>query len=64
MALRAALSRLDIDLPVWRIHRRIGRSGRIFVFAQLRRPAGRSSADIAMLQRARRDTDQLGRLAS
>jgi hypothetical protein len=64
MALRAALSRPDIDLPVWRIHPRIGMSGRIFVFAQLRRPAGPSRANIAMLQRARRETDQLGRLAS
>jgi HAD superfamily hydrolase (TIGR01509 family) len=53
IAWRAALSRLDIDLSVWRIHRRIGMSGGLFVSALLRE-TGRtlSEADIAMLQKA------------
>ena len=53
IAWRAALSRLDIDLSVWRIHRRIGMSGGLFVSALLRE-TGRtlSEADIAMLQEA------------
>lgn len=51
IAWRAALSRLDIDLSVWRIHRRIGMSGGLFVSALLRE-TGRtlSEADIALLQ--------------
>src|SRR5437868_13585060 len=55
IAWRAALSRLDIDLSVWRIHRRIGMSGGLFVSALLRE-TGRtlSEADIAMLQEAHR----------
>ncbi len=53
IAWRAALSRLDIDLSVWRIHRRIGMSGGLFVSALLRE-TGRtlSEADIALLQQA------------
>jgi HAD superfamily hydrolase (TIGR01509 family) len=53
LAWRAALSRLDIDLSVWRIHRRIGMSGGLFVSALLRE-TGRtlSEEDIALLQRA------------
>jgi HAD superfamily hydrolase (TIGR01509 family) len=53
IAWQAALSRLDIDLSVWRIHRRIGMSGGLFVSALLRE-TGRtlSEADIAMLQEA------------
>jgi HAD superfamily hydrolase (TIGR01509 family) len=53
IAWRGALSRLDIDLSVWRIHRRIGMSGGLFVSALLRE-TGRtlSEADIAMLQKA------------
>jgi HAD superfamily hydrolase (TIGR01509 family) len=56
IAWRAALSRLDIDLSVWRIHRRIGMSGGLFVSALLRE-TGRtlSEADIAMLQEAHAD---------
>jgi HAD superfamily hydrolase (TIGR01509 family) len=52
IAWRAALSRLDIDLSVWRIHRRIGMSGGLFVSALLRE-TGRtlSEEDIALLQR-------------
>ena len=56
IAWRAALSRLDIDLSVWRIHRRIGMSGGLFVAALLRE-TGRtlSEADIAMLQKAHQE---------
>jgi HAD superfamily hydrolase (TIGR01509 family) len=51
IAWRTALARLDIDLSVWRIHRRIGMSGGLFVSALLRE-TGRilSDDDIAMLQ--------------
>ncbi len=56
IAWRAALSRLDIDLSVWRIHRRIGMSGGLFVSALLRE-TGRtlSDADIALLQQAHQE---------
>src|SRR5436305_3519195 len=52
IAWRAALARLGIDLSVWRIHRRIGMSGGLFVSGLLRE-TGRtlSSSDIAELQR-------------
>ena len=51
IAWRTALSRLDIDLSVWRIHRRIGMSGGLFVSALLRE-TGRSlsAGDIESLQ--------------
>jgi HAD superfamily hydrolase (TIGR01509 family) len=51
IAWRYALARLDIDLSVWRIHRRIGMSGGLFVAALLRE-TGRSlsAADIELLQ--------------
>jgi HAD superfamily hydrolase (TIGR01509 family) len=51
IAWQAALSRLGIDLSVWRIHRRIGMSGGLFVSALLRE-TGRtlSEEDIALLQ--------------
>jgi len=53
LAWQAALSRLDIDLSVWRIHRRIGMSGGLFVSALLRETGRTLSADdIALLQRA------------
>ncbi len=53
IAWRAALSRLDIDLSVWRIHRRIGMSGGLFVSALLRETGLTLSADdIALLQQA------------
>jgi HAD superfamily hydrolase (TIGR01509 family) len=56
IAWRAALSRLDIDLSVWRIHRRIGMSGGLFVSALLRETGRRlSEEDIAMLQQAHRE---------
>jgi HAD superfamily hydrolase (TIGR01509 family) len=48
IAWRGALSRLDIDLSVWRIHRRIGMSGGLFVSA-LARETG------AVLDRERTD---------
>ena len=53
IAWRAALARLGIDLSVWRIHRRIGMSGGLFVSALLRE-TGRtlSEADIVLLQQA------------
>ena len=51
IAWREALSRLEIDLSVWRIHRRSGMSGVLFV-SPLLRETGRTLAepDIAMLQ--------------
>jgi HAD superfamily hydrolase (TIGR01509 family) len=53
IAWRAALSAIGIDLSVWRIHRRIGMSGGLFVSALLRE-TGRSlsPADIDLLQQA------------
>ena len=63
IAWRAALSAIGIDLSVWRIHRRIGMSGGLFVQALLRE-TGRSlsAADIEQLQLShaaeyRRQTD-------
>ncbi|HSR83082.1 MAG TPA: HAD family hydrolase [Streptosporangiaceae bacterium] len=52
IAWRHALAKLDIDLSVWRIHRRIGMSGGLFVSALLRE-TGRSLSedDIKELQR-------------
>src|SRR5580692_11207407 len=51
IAWRAALAGIGIDLSVWRIHRRIGMSGGLFVHALLRE-TGRtlSLADIGQLQ--------------
>jgi len=51
IAWRAALTGIGIDLSVWRIHRRIGMSGGLFVHALLRE-TGRtlSLADIGQLQ--------------
>jgi HAD superfamily hydrolase (TIGR01509 family) len=51
IAWRNALAKLDIDLSVWRIHRRIGMSGGLFVSALLRE-TGRSLSeqDIESLQ--------------
>ena len=53
IAWRTALSDIGIDLSVWRIHRRIGMSGGLFVSALLRE-TGRSlsKADIDRLQEA------------
>ena len=53
IAWRAALSAIGIDLSVWRIHRRIGMSGGLFVSGLLRE-TGRwlSAADIDRLQEA------------
>jgi HAD superfamily hydrolase (TIGR01509 family) len=50
IAWRYALAKLDIDLSVWRIHRRIGMSGGLFVSA-LPRETGRSLSgrDIELL---------------
>jgi HAD superfamily hydrolase (TIGR01509 family) len=56
IAWHAALSRLDIDLSVWRIHRRIGMSGGLFVSALVRETGVTlSEADVAMLQRAHQE---------
>ena len=51
IAWRAALTGIGIDLSVWRIHRRIGMSGGLFVHALLRE-TGRSlsASDIDQLQ--------------
>jgi HAD superfamily hydrolase (TIGR01509 family) len=53
LAWRAALNALGIDLSVWRIHRRIGMSGGLFVTALLRE-TGRSlsAGEIEQLQKA------------
>ena len=53
IAWRAALADIGIDLSVWRIHRRIGMSGGLFVHALLRE-TGRSlsAGDIERLQLA------------
>ena len=51
IAWRAALTGIGIDLSVWRIHRRIGMSGGLFVHALLRETGRTLSADdIAQLQ--------------
>jgi len=53
IAWRAALSAIGIDLSVWRIHRRIGMSGGLFVHALLRETGKTLSAtDIEQLQLA------------
>src|SRR5580692_1960900 len=53
IAWRAALEDIGIDLSVWRIHRRIGMSGGLFVQALLRETGRSLSADeIAQLQQA------------
>src|ERR1700692_1647934 len=53
IAWRAALTAIGIDLSVWRIHRRIGMSGGLFVQALLRE-TGRtlSAADIEQLKQS------------
>ena len=45
VAWRAALAGVGINLPVWRIHRRIGMSGGLFVQALLRETGRTLSAD-------------------
>jgi HAD superfamily hydrolase (TIGR01509 family) len=51
IAWRNALAKLDIDLSVWRIHRRIGMSGGLFVSALLRETGCTlSEDDIELLQ--------------
>jgi HAD superfamily hydrolase (TIGR01549 family) len=53
IAWRMALYGIGIDLSVWRIHRRIGMSGGLFVSALLRETgASLSKADIEGLQKA------------
>ena len=56
IAWRAALAGMGIDLSVWRIHRRIGMSGGLFVSALLRETGlSLSPEDIERLQRAHGD---------
>src|SRR5579859_6398345 len=59
IAWRTALTRIGIDLSVWRIHRRIGMSGGLFVSALLRE-TGRvlSKAEIDRLQESHREAYQ------
>src|ERR1044071_4764632 len=45
IAWRTALTRIGIDLSVWRIHRRIGMSGGLFVSALLRETGLKLSAE-------------------
>ena len=53
IAWREALAQADIDLSVWRIHRRIGMSGGLFVSALMRETGiSLSEADVESLQRA------------
>ncbi len=53
LAWRAALTALGIDLSVWRIHRRIGMSGGLFVTALLRETGcSLSAVEIEQLQRS------------
>src|ERR1700722_6290903 len=53
IAWREALSQAGIDLSVWRIHRRIGMSGGLFVSALMRETGVRlSEQDIESLQQA------------
>jgi beta-phosphoglucomutase-like phosphatase (HAD superfamily) len=56
IAWRAALADLGIDLSVWRIHRRIGMSGGLFVSALLRETGlSMTREEIERLQRAHAD---------
>jgi HAD superfamily hydrolase (TIGR01509 family) len=51
LAWREALEQAGIDLPVWKIHRRIGMSGGLFVTGLLRETGGQLTAgDIDRLQ--------------
>jgi HAD superfamily hydrolase (TIGR01509 family) len=53
LAWREALERAGIELSVWRIHRRIGMSGGLFINALLRETGGAVSAEqVARIQRA------------
>ena len=56
IAWRNALATVDIDLSVWRIHRRIGMSGGLFISALLRE-TGRTLSDdeIEAVQQAHGD---------
>ena len=67
IAWRAALGQIGIDLSVWRIHRRIGMSGGLFVQALLRE-IGRSltAQEIARLQEvhAAEYSKQMGTVAA
>ena len=63
LAWREALERGGIELSVWRIHRRIGMSGGLFINALLRETGGKVSPDqAAKIQRAH--AEAYGRLVS
>jgi HAD superfamily hydrolase (TIGR01549 family) len=63
LAWREALERGGIELAVWRIHRRIGMSGGLFINALLRETGGKVSRDqAAKIQRAH--AEAYGRLVS
>src|SRR5437867_5103035 len=63
LAWREALEAGGIQLAVWRIHRRIGMSGGLFVNALLRETGHRVSADEAA-QLARLHAEAYARLAN
>src|SRR3981081_4115892 len=59
LAWREALEQFGIELSVWRIHRRIGMSGGLFVNALLRETGSRFNPDrAAELQRTHRECFQ------
>jgi hypothetical protein len=53
LAWREALEGAGIELSVWRIHRRIGMSGGLFVHARPRETGHRLTADAAALLQRR-----------
>jgi HAD superfamily hydrolase (TIGR01509 family) len=64
IAWRYALSKLDIDLSVWRIHRRIGMSGGLFVSALLRETGRSLSASEIESMQADHESEYLAQLGS
>ena len=54
LAWREALESFGIELSVWRIHRRIGMSGGLFINALLRETGGQFDAERAALNRSGR----------
>ncbi|MEJ7838033.1 MAG: HAD family hydrolase, partial [Thermomicrobiales bacterium] len=63
LAWRQALESVGVDLPVWKIHRRIGMSGGLFVAALIRKIDHPLSADDAKLA-AKRHAEYFTPLAS
>src|ERR1700758_1310035 len=64
IAWRNALAKLDIDLSVWRIHRRIGMSGGLFVSALLRETGRPLAADDIERLQADHAAEYLAQIAS